>query len=65
MIVDQHGQLVWFHAVPAGDSATNFQVQSYEGKPVLTWWQGKILGVGFGQGEDLIYNELLRKNRAK
>jgi hypothetical protein len=56
MIVDQHGQLVWFHPVPAGDAATNFQVQSYAGKPVLTWWEGKILGVGFGQGEDLIYN---------
>jgi len=56
MIVDQHGQLVWFHPVPAGDCATNFQVQTYEGRPVLTWWQGKILGVGFGQGEDLIYN---------
>jgi hypothetical protein len=61
MIVDQHGQLVWFHAVPAGDAATNFQVQSYAGKPVLTWWQGKILGVGFGQGEDLIYNDSYEK----
>ncbi len=61
MIVDQHGQLVWFHPIPAGDSATNFQVQSYAGKPVLTWWQGKILGVGFGQGEDLIYNDSYQK----
>jgi hypothetical protein len=23
---------------------------------VLTWWQGRILQVGFGQGEDVIYN---------
>ncbi|HEV3319525.1 MAG TPA: arylsulfotransferase family protein [Solirubrobacteraceae bacterium] len=61
MIIDQHGRLVWFHPVPAGDSATNFQVQSYEGKPVLTWWQGKILGVGFGQGEDLLYNSSYEK----
>ncbi len=61
MIVDQHGQLVWLHPVPAGDSATNFQVQSYAGKPVLTWWQGKILGVGFGQGADLIYNDAYEK----
>ena len=56
MIVDQAGNLVWFHGLPAGDSATNFQVASYEGKPVLTWWQGRILEVGFGQGEDVIYN---------
>jgi hypothetical protein len=61
MIIEQNGQLVWFHPLPAGDSATNFQVQQYEGKPALTWWQGKILGVGFGQGEDLIYNTAYQK----
>jgi hypothetical protein len=31
-------------------------VQQYQGKPVLTWWQGRILEVGFGQGEIEIYN---------
>jgi hypothetical protein len=56
MISEQNGSLVWFHPLPAGDDATNFHVQQYEGKPVLTWWQGRILEVGFGQGEDLIYN---------
>jgi len=56
MISEQNGSLVWFHPVPKDDSATNFQVQQYEGKPVLTWWQGRILEVGFGQGEDQIYN---------
>jgi Arylsulfotransferase (ASST) len=56
MIAEQNGALVWFHPLPRGDSATNFQVQSYEGKPVLTWWQGRIIKVGFGEGEDVIYN---------
>ena len=56
MISEQNGSLVWFHPLPKDDSATNFQVQQYEGKPVLTWWQGRILEVGFGQGEDVIYN---------
>ncbi len=56
MITEQNGSLVWFHPLPTDDAATNFQVQSYEGKPVLTWWQGRILEVGFGQGEDEIYN---------
>jgi len=56
MIADQSGNLVWFHPLPAGDAATNFQVQQYEGRPVLTWWQGRIIGVGFGEGEDVIYN---------
>ena len=56
MIVNQQGQIVWFHALPPHDVATNFQVQSYAGKPVLTWWQGHVLEVGFGQGEDVIYD---------
>jgi hypothetical protein len=56
MIIDEHGNLVWFHPLPAGDEATDFGVQQYEGKPALVWWQGRILQVGFGQGEDLIYN---------
>ncbi len=56
MIAEQNGALVWFHPLPAGESATNFQVQTYEGQPALTWWQGRILRVGFGQGEDVIYN---------
>ncbi len=56
MIAEQDGALVWFHPLPPHDSATNFQVQSYEGQPVLTWWQGRIIKVGFGEGEDVIYN---------
>jgi hypothetical protein len=56
MIAEQNGALVWFHPLPPGDSATNFQVQTYEGKPALTWWQGRIIKVGFGEGEDMIYN---------
>jgi Arylsulfotransferase (ASST) len=56
MIAEQDGALVWSHPLPAGEAATNFHVQEYEGKPVLTWWQGRILEVGFGQGEDVLYN---------
>ncbi len=56
MIAEQDGGLVWFHPLPPGEAATNFQVQQYGGQPVLTWWQGRILEVGFGQGEDEIYD---------
>ena len=56
LISEQDGALVWFHPLPAGESSTNFRVQSYDGQPVLTWWQGRILEVGFGQGEDVIEN---------
>jgi hypothetical protein len=56
MITEQNGALVWFHPLPHDDSATNFQVQTYEGKPALTWWQGRIIRVGYGEGEDVVYN---------
>jgi hypothetical protein len=56
MIVDQTGSLVWFDPLPPDEAASNFRVQSYMGKPVLTWWQGRILQLGFGQGEDEIYD---------
>jgi arylsulfotransferase ASST len=60
-IVDQRGGLVWFHPLPAGEKAMNFDVQHYRGKPVLSWWQGRVLGLGFGQGEDLLYDRAYRQ----
>jgi hypothetical protein len=56
MIAEQDGRLVWFHPLPAGEESTSLRVQQLGGKPVLTWWQGRILEVGFGQGEDVIAN---------
>jgi hypothetical protein len=61
MIAEQNGGLVWFHPLPAGESATSLKLQRYEGRTVLTWWQGRILEVGFGQGEDVIYNTSYQK----
>ncbi len=56
MIFDQAGNVVWFNPVPAGDAATNLQVQQLNGKPVLTYWQGYIPPQGFGEGEEVILN---------
>jgi hypothetical protein len=63
MIAEQDGSLVWFKPLPAGETATNLQVQQYEGKPVLTWWQGRVLAVGFGQGAIEVYNTSYRQVR--
>ena len=60
MIVDQRGNLVWFHPLPAGEQATNFGVQRYAGQRALTWWEGRILGLGFGEGEDVVYDSAYR-----
>jgi Arylsulfotransferase (ASST) len=60
MIVDSQGNLIWDHTLGHEEESTNFHVQSYEGKPVLTWWQGRILKLGFGQGQDEIYDTSYR-----
>ncbi len=54
-IVDPSGKVVWFHQVPAPEEAADFRVQTYEGQPVLTFWQGVGAG-GHGSGIDYIYN---------
>jgi Arylsulfotransferase (ASST) len=61
MIFDESGQLVWFQPLRGGSEAANLQVQRYNGKPVLTWWQGFIPQQGFGQGEDVILDSSYRQ----
>jgi len=47
-IVDSSGRVIWFFPVTNGQVAADFRVQSYRGKPVLTWAQqsnfGKLAG---------------------
>jgi hypothetical protein len=40
LIVDNRGRTVWFLPVDRR-GVTDFRVQRYRGKPVLTWWRGK------------------------
>lgn len=61
MIVGPYGGLIWFQPVPKGDSATDFRAQSYRGKPVLTWWQGRVSHAGTGFGDDEIYDTGYRR----
>jgi hypothetical protein len=55
-ILDRHGNVVWFHAIPQGLTAADFRTQKYLGKSVLTFWQGTGLG-GLASGTDYIYND--------
>ncbi len=50
------GQLVWFKPLSRNTVATNVRVQRYEGRPVLTWWQGTLSHHGFGVGVGEIYS---------
>src|SRR5918992_3125602 len=51
MMIDDQGQLVWFGRYR---SARDFKMQYYRGRPVLTWWEGKVTA-GHGEGEYVIF----------
>ena len=46
LILDSHLQPVWFHPVPKNVVAGDLSAQSYQGKPALAWWQGRITSTG-------------------
>jgi hypothetical protein len=55
MILDRHGGLLWFDPLPRGARAADLRVQSYEGRPVLTWWQDPLQDAhGGGAGEVIV-----------
>jgi len=64
LIVDNNGGPIWYQAAAAGTSVSDLNVQQYQGKPVLTWWEGKVMSPGFGRGEHVVldtqYKELRR-----
>jgi hypothetical protein len=49
MIVDGSGRLVWFQPAAKGDAIEDLKAQTFAGKPVLSYWHGRIqFNVGFG-----------------
>lgn len=61
MIVDRNGAVVWFLPTPGADHIpNNFAVQQYHGKPVLTWWEGRIID-GHGTGEGIVMDTSYRR----
>jgi Arylsulfotransferase (ASST) len=60
LIVDNRGRVIWFDQLTPPTQATDFRVQRYRGKPVLTWWVGKSNGAGVGRGSYVIYDDTYR-----
>jgi hypothetical protein len=56
LIYTPQGRLVWFDKLSGGATAEDLSEQTYEGRPALTWWKGRVLDLGFGQGEDIVMN---------
>src|SRR5262249_3834561 len=50
------GKVIWFRPLPPGELATDFRTQSYRGRPVLTWCQGKGHGTQL-KWTDYVYND--------
>jgi EmrB/QacA subfamily drug resistance transporter len=62
LILDNHLQPVWFKPVPKADVAGNLSLQLYQGKPVLTYWQGQITNTGATEtGEDVVVDQHYRR----
>ena len=59
MILDDRGRLVWFRRVNGGKVAMDVRPQRYRGVPVLTWWEGRLVGGG-GRGEGMVLDERYR-----
>lgn len=63
LIVSERGEVVWFKPL-AGKWASNVSIQNFRGTQALTWWEGKVVDPGFGQGEGVLvdgsYRELAR-----
>ena len=55
MILDDKGQVVWFKQLDT-HGVSDFRVQRYRGKPVLTWWRGQA-PMGVGTGRYVIYDD--------
>ncbi len=59
MILDDRGRLVWFRPLDTR-GVTDFRVQRYRGRPVLTWWRGRATR-GVGDGYDVIVDDAYRQ----
>lgn len=54
MIFDDDGALVYYK--PSTEAA-DFRTQTYNGQPVLTWWEGPFNAGGYTEGTNIIAND--------
>ena len=62
LILDSHLQPVWFDPVPTSVYALNLRSQTFQGKPVLSWWEGVVSNTGVvASGEDFVVDQQYRQ----
>jgi EmrB/QacA subfamily drug resistance transporter len=58
LILDSQLRPVWFQPVPERMVAANLSAQTYQGKPALAWWQGRVTNTGATEtGEYVVVNQ--------
>jgi hypothetical protein len=58
LILNNALQPVWFKPVPTSEVSSDLAEQTYQGQPVLTWWQGEITDAGATTtGEYVVVNK--------
>jgi EmrB/QacA subfamily drug resistance transporter len=62
LVLDSNLSPVWFAPVPTNLVASNLEAQTYDGQPVLTWWQGDVSATGaINRGQDIVVNDHYRR----
>jgi EmrB/QacA subfamily drug resistance transporter len=57
LILSNTLQPVWFKPVSTSVVASNLSLQTFEGKPALAWWEGRVTNTGSTEsGEDVVVN---------
>jgi len=60
MIMDTNGDMTWFSPDTTNNNKADFQAQTYHGKPVLTWFQGRVVSGGHGEGVGIVADSSYR-----
>jgi hypothetical protein len=61
LMLDRNLQPMWFNPIGVNALAANLRAQTYNGKPVLSWWQGTVSGTGVTtSGEDVVVDQHYR-----
>ena len=60
LITDDRGDLVYFNPVERGTAVFDLKTQQLDGKPVITWWEGRF-AVGWGYGAYTVLDSSYRE----
>ncbi len=60
LIADDRGRPLWFRPREPGTKVFDVNVQTYRGRPVLTYWQGSF-AAGWGYGEYVLLDQSYRE----